>query len=523
MEALRGSGGYRDNNTTIRTDSNDHQTFKDKEAKMRIRIAMFMGFVSMLFLVLGTAGTASAESAEKHWSITDIPEIKNKRPIHVAFFGGPASIEKYTNVKLAEFEKKSGIKVTGEQMVHQQMYAKTNMELIAGTGGYDVIILESATTNEWAKYLYSLDEMANMFEPGGAAAIKPYVDSFDYVMRRVVSDQNGRVMAVPFWTYQMGMLYRGDVFEHPQEKAEFKKKYGYELGPATTQQQLLHQAQFFTRKKGQFLKGEPLKEDIYGVALKAGRDDINDELSAMIWGMGANWASVMRDKDGKAREFVITKKDQKAMKDAMVFYKELLQYASPACVTGTWNITLPQFVAGKAIILPYAFISQTTWANQAEDKIPGAKVYCSPSVGGQGYCGCFAQAVPKTSKNPEAAYWFVKYIGSFEVQKDIVESGLAGVRTDVNSLPQYREDKWWRNVGKRAACQRAAWADQEKYVNDYLHFNSCAMGKIYEAQNIQGHEAAIGNITPDQFVDNMIKEMVTFETKFGNLPISVEK
>lgn len=487
---------------------------------MKRRIAMFLGFIFTSFLVLGTAGTASAED---QWSIKDIPKIKNNTPIHVAFFGGPASIDKCTHDKLGQFEKKTGIKVTGEMMVHQQIYAKTNMELIAGTGGYDVIILESATTNEWAKYLYSLDELAEKYEPGGAAAIKPYVDAFDYVMRRVVSDQNGRVMAIPFWTYQMGMIYRGDVFEHPQEKAEFKKKYGYELGPATTQQQLLDQAQFFTRKKGQLLKGEPLNEDIYGVALKAGRDDINDELSAIIWGMGADWASVNRDKDGKAKEFVITKKDQKAMKDAMVIYKELLPYASPACLTGTWNITLPQFVAGKAIILPYAFISQTSWANQAEDKIPGAKVSLYPSVGGQGYCGCFAQAVPKASKNPEAAYWFVKYIGSFEVQKEIVEGGLAGVRRDVNALPQYKEEKWWRNVGKRAACQRAAWAVQEKYVNDYLHFNSSAMGKIYEAQMILGHEAAVGNITPDEFVDKMVKETVTLEKKFGNLPIRVEE
>jgi multiple sugar transport system substrate-binding protein len=489
---------------------------------MRRRIAMFVGFVLASFLVLGTAGTVPAETIEQHWTIKDIPEIKNKKTIHVAFFGGPASIEKYTNVKLAEFEKKTGIKVTGEQMVHQQIYPKTNMELIAGTGGYDVIILESSCTNEWAKYLYSLDELADMFEPGGAAAIKPYVESFDYVMRRVVSDQNGKVKAVPFWTYQMGMIYRGDVFEHPKEKAEFKKKYGYELGPATTQQHLLDQAQFFTRKKGQLLKGEPLKEDVWGVALKAGRHDINDELSAMIWGMGAHWASVIRDKNGMAKEFVITKKDQKAMKDAMVFYKKLLQYTSPACLTGTWNITMPNFVAGKAIVLPYPFISQTTWANKCEEKVPGCKVSLYPSVGGQGYAGCFAQAVPKASKNPEAAYWFVKYIGSFEVQKDIVESGLAGVRSDVNGLPQYKEKKCWNNIGKRAACQTATWAVQEKYVDDYFHFNSTAMGKIYEAQIILGHEAAIGNITPDEFVDKMVKETVALQKKFGKLPIRVE-
>jgi len=69
---------------------------------MRKSIVFFVGLAFVCLLVLGTTGIGYAE---KKWSIKDIPEIKNKQTIHVAFFGGPRNIEKCTDDKLEKFAK----------------------------------------------------------------------------------------------------------------------------------------------------------------------------------------------------------------------------------------------------------------------------------------------------------------------------------------------------------------------------------------------------------------------------------
>src|SRR5690606_38567767 len=57
---------------------------------------------------------------------------------------------------------------------------------------------------------------------------------------------------------------RKDLMEHPQERAAFKRKYGRELEPPKTLQEMRDIAEFFTRKKGETLAGEKLTSDFAG-------------------------------------------------------------------------------------------------------------------------------------------------------------------------------------------------------------------------------------------------------------------
>jgi hypothetical protein len=57
----------------------------------------------------------------------------------------------------------------------------------------------------------------------------------------------------------------------------------------------------------------------------------------------------------------------------------------------------------------------------------------------------------------------------------------------------------------------------------YLHFNSVAMGKIYEMQIIELHEAAIGKVTPEEAVKRITQDTIRLQKKFGELPIREEK
>ena len=470
----------------------------------------FAGVALAGLFFLTTAGIGFA--ADK-FTLKDIPEIKNKTPIHVSVFGGLPVAEKLMPIHMKAFSEKTGVPVTYEALIMTSIYPKLNVELVGGTGAYDAIIVEASTTNEWAMYLWPLKDLAKKYEPGGVKALDDYLAGFDKTMLRTCMDRKSVLYGIPYWNYQQFMAYRQDVFEDPTEKANFKKKYGYELAPAKTRQQLYDQGEFFTRKKGEMLKGEPLKENIYGLGLMAGRFEINDEFSSLVWGAGGHWATLIRDKNGNPKELVITKKDKKILKDAMVYYKSLLKFASPGCLTGHWDFTTAQFVEGKCMIIPFFYVSLDSWGGSVKDKFPGA----------QPYVGNFSLAVAKASKNPEATYWLIKYFGSFDCQTAIHEGGLSAVRRDVLDNPKYKNPEWWEKCARRGAANSAAFKAQLPYVSDYLHFNSVAMGKIYEMQIIELHEAAIGKVTPDEMVKRITNETIKLQKKFGELPIREEK
>lgn len=473
------------------------------------------GLLAMTFTGVSFAG--------EKFGLKDIPTIKNKTPIHISVFGGLAVAEKLMPIHMKAFSEKTGVPVTYETLIMSSIYPKMNVELLAGTGAYDAIIVEASTTNEWAMYLWPLKELAKKYEPGGVAALDEYMAGFDETMVRTCSDRKGVLYGVPYWNYQMFTAYRQDVFENPTEMADFKKKYGYDLAAPKTRQQLYDQGEFFTRNKGDLLKGEPLKENIYGLGLMAGRFEINDEFSSLVWGAGGHWANVVRDKNGDPKELVITKKDKQILKEAIIYYKSLLKFASPGCLTGHWDFTTPQFVEGKCMIIPFLYASLDSWTGSVKDKIPGAKMALSLPLGGQPYIGNFHTAVAKASKNPEATYWLIKYFGSFDCQTEIHEGGLSAVRRDVLDNPKYKSPDWWEIAGRRGEANSAGFKAQQPYVNDYLHFNSVAMGKIYEMQIVELHEAAIGEVTPDEAVKRITEQTIKMQKKFGELPIREEK
>ena len=60
---------------------------------------------------------------------------------------------------------------------------------------------------------------------------------------------DGKIYGLPYYTWTMGYFYRYDLYNDPIEKANFKAKYGYELGVPKTWDQVADIAQFFYRKK----------------------------------------------------------------------------------------------------------------------------------------------------------------------------------------------------------------------------------------------------------------------------------
>lgn len=463
-------------------------------------------------LILSTAYAGSG----KDFSLADVPEIKNKRPIHVALEAGGAAdlIIPY----LKEFSNKTGVPVTSESMVFATIYSKEVVELQGRTGAYDVVVTETSWTNEWRDYLYPMTELAAKYDPEGEAGLSSYLEGHDPGLLRMSSTSDGILMGIPYYTYTLISIYRDDVFNHEGEKKAFKDKYGYDLAPAQTMPQLLDQAEFFTRKKGDTLKGEKLDKNIYGLSLMAGRfPHVQDELASMVWADGVHWATTLRE-NGKPSGFQVTDADKESLLRAFTNYQKAMQFAPPGSENAFWDFATAQFVEGNTMIIPFMYNGLWNWASDVAVKVPGAKAAAGAVAGKRPYTGAFHFSPSRDSRNPEAAYWLIKYIGSYPTQKKMIEGGWAGTRTDVLSESDKTIENKYKEYGWIAPTI-AQWQEQLSDVDNYLHFNSQAFGKLYEQMTIIGHENATGQKTPQQSVDAWVKSFNKLQTKYGSLPV----
>ena len=99
---------------------------------------------------------------------------------------------------------------------------------------------------------------------------------------------------VPHEADVMALVWRADLFTHPDERAAFKAKYGYDL-PQTyddwntwvTWIQFKDFAEFFTRKAGEKMAGQVLTEDFYGCTTwNAKYDSSAYQFHAYLWDLG---------------------------------------------------------------------------------------------------------------------------------------------------------------------------------------------------------------------------------------------
>lgn len=472
-----------------------------------------------LLLMLGLSSAAYAQSK---FTLADVPAIKNKKPLHIILESGDG----YSKVLpvIEAFTKKTGVKVNVERVASSGVYAKENVELMAGTGTYDLVYVETSWTTEWSDYLHKLKDLANKYDPGKAAGLERELALMSPSIL-VTGQAYGDQMVLPFYTFDMTMWVRQDVFDDPTEKANFKAKYGYELAAAKTWEQLYDQAAFFTRKKGQMLKGKPLDRDIFGLSMQAGAYQDNDEASARLWGMGSDWVTVVRDGSGKISKFVITKANKEALKVALAGYKKALQWDSPGALTANFDFVVAQIGNGNAIIAPTIWANCTVWVDGIlKEKVPGGKIGVYAPPGGHPYTGAWSFGVAKSTKNPEAAYWLLRWLTSYDASKKMfTEAGLIPGRLDV--LEETAQDKAnWYPLGMLSQYHIDIWKATAKDVPNYWYFNTKAGGKVYDMQIYALNKALTGEQTIEQVVENITKQTLDLTSKFDKkIPISEEK
>ena len=459
-------------------------------------------------------------------SLDSIPELANKEPIHIMV---EASGSGDTIVGFLEkFSEKTGVPVTHEKIAMASAYSKQLLELQSGSGAYDAIMVETTWTNEWKDYLVPIGEMAKEYDPGGEASLDEDLANYDPGLLRCATTSEGQLMGLPYYSYPLLQYIRGDVWTHPEEMANFKEKYGYDLAPATDWQQVTDQAEFFTRKKGDTLKGEVLEKDIYGTGQMGGRfTHVQDEIEARLWGQGGNFATPTRDASGKITEWVYTKKDRELLTKACEEYVRDMAFSHPDSGNAFWDHTGPWFADGDIMFMYGQYNGLWSWMVTAlEEQVPGGTVLAAPVPGMRPYTGGFFFGAVKESKNLEAVYWLSRYLTSYEAQYQMPQAGGWPIsRFDVlRDAKENLDEASYHEAFGYGEVQMETAAAQLDDINDYIHFNSAAAGKLYDIMTDLFHENANGIKTPEQVADEWGSKFVEIQNQYDSaVPARIEE
>jgi multiple sugar transport system substrate-binding protein len=393
---------------------------------------------------------------------------------------------------VSDFEATHCVKVTVVGIDNSQLYDKQIIEAVGDTGAYDVFTMETAEKAGFAEngYILPMDEYI---------AAHPEVDYADVapILADITTKYKGQIWGLPYYTYTQGQFYRQDLFDDPTEQAAFKEKYGYDLVPPQTWDQVHDMAEFFTRKAGENLKGVALTKDFYGIGLMAGPyQEIQDELSGMILWKGSDWLA----NDGK-----ITVNDADNLWALQTYVNELLPFAPPAATTVTYDGVMNQMQDCQIAMTANFFLDQWPNAAKTEQSCPGAKMGIGEGIEKVTYVGAFLLGVSSSSKHPQEAFDFVAYVGGKEAQTTFASMGGSTTRISVLSDPQFNTPESYPFTAHFAVLLKV-FENMANYKSNL--FYSPYGAKLYNSMGLIYHQAAVGEKTPEVVLQELYDEFV---------------
>jgi len=296
--------------------------------------------------------------------------------------------------------------------------------------------------------------------------------------------------ALPAYADVVGWTYRKDWFERPELQAEFKGKYGYDLGVPADLGQLKDIAQFF---QGRDIDGKK----VYGAAIytERGSEGITMGVTNALYNYGFEYGN---PKNPYAELDGYVNSDGAIA--GLEYYKDLYDTGTPPG-SSNWYMgeDIDAYKSGQvALQMNFAFI----W--------PG--VNADPNVGGDhtgyfanppGPAGQFAQlggqgiSVVANTDNMEGALAYIKWFAQPDIQAQWTAMGGASAMRSVVEAPDF--------VGKQPYNQ--AFLDSMAIVKDFWAEPSYASLLLPMQSRIHNYVIA-GQGTAKEALDGLVKDWV---------------
>jgi multiple sugar transport system substrate-binding protein len=341
---------------------------------------------------------------------------------------------------VGKFEAETGIKVTYELLSHPEVISKGQADMLSGRGEYDAVMLHSPQMGLLlaAKALRPIEGYV-----GDAKLTNPGLDAADFIEpgSSSLAKFQGHTYGFLTWNYNQVYWARNDLLENADEKAAFKAKYGYDLAPAATLEQVRDIAEFFTRKKGAKLAGATLDSDYYGIVLEGIRGGTT---VFTVWNnFVKNFGGDFFDADGKP---TIDRPENVA---AVKFWADLWKFSPPGQAEYSL-IDVPTVMGNGIAAQTIAWSDFVLGVDTPKgSKLTGKFVYrgIPPKAGQTAARSAETEpsllALSALSKEPEATYLFLQWVADKGTQKELFAAlgGGVPVRQSSWDLPEIKGSK----------------------------------------------------------------------------------
>lgn len=325
---------------------------------------------------------------------------------------GPSGTEK--TQALLDFEKKYDIVINMEYADEDVARQKVLLDLVNGTGNYDLVMLGSdgaVQTYAAAGYLEPLTERVKteteLFDPSKVYA--PFLEA---------NTVNGQLWGLPYYSFGSGAVYRKDIFD----------KYGIKEFPKTTEEL---ETALKTIKEGLAKDGVT---DVYPLTMRgAPGEEPSLDLSGFVYAY-AGYPAWFEGGAGTPEE-IKAKKAQPIFtgdfrKGFETFVRWSQEYGPPGIATHTWVDMMNLYAQGKAVVLFPSAIN--AFAGIPSSKVPEVKEFSA-----------FAPAPTGPSGKAVQSFWtFSVGISAFSKNKDAAYKALAFL-TSENTMRAFNETIGW--------------------------------------------------------------------------------
>lgn len=400
-----------------------------------------------------------------------------------------------------DFEKETGIKVEWELLNHFEVINKGQADMLSGRGYYDAIMLHGFQLGPMisAGVIRPLNDLT-----GNPKLANPGLNTADFIQNpfKTAAFVGDKQYSFINWNYNQVYWARADLLNNADEKAAFKAKYGYELAPAATIEQMRDIAEFFTRKKGATLAGKPLESDFYGIVLEGIK---GGSTFPTLWNnFIKNYGGNLIDADGKPNF------DTPQTVAALKMWHELWKFAPPGIAE--YSLVDVPTVMGNGIAA-----QSIAWSDfvLGIDK-KGVSPYAGQFVYGPipikaGSKERYAEAEPSVtvisaaSKSPEATFLFLEWLADKKQQDKLIALGEGGVPIRESS---------WALPAITGTANPTLYAAMKSTLD--VAEAKPKMPKFYEIYDVMSgvaQEVGLGKISPEEGAKKGQAELIKLCTK----------
>ncbi|NDV51451.1 MULTISPECIES: ABC transporter substrate-binding protein [unclassified Salipiger] len=202
---------------------------------------------------LSTLSRADQE-AEMRWYIDAAQPFQG---MEIKVVSETITTHEYESQVLAPaFEKITGIKITHDLIGEGDVVEKLQTQMQSGENIYDAYVNDSDLIGTHWRY-QQVRNLTDWMANEGADVTSPTLDLDDFIGTQFTTAPDGKLYQLPDQQFANLYWFRYDWFTDPDIMAEFKEKYGYELGVPVNWSAYEDIAEFFT---GRNIDGQ----DIFG-------------------------------------------------------------------------------------------------------------------------------------------------------------------------------------------------------------------------------------------------------------------